>query len=259
MPDDSTLAFLLTNELQQAYQTWDKNQPARTGLHASSVLESDADFCTRQHVLAEQFPAERQQKEQYWKVLAMFANGWSIHKKWQEDILKPTGIVVKHTGDDADGWPLLPVYELDLTHIHPETGIQFSPDAIIEYAGQTMVVEIKGINHEDFQGCVDKPLSAAANHNKSIRSAIPQVNLYLHLLGLQKGIILAEDKNTQDFMLWVWTYDPELAMKPISNAAKVQLYNAIYTQTNGLPARICSSINDSRAKRCPFRDACFRR
>ncbi|HEY5003436.1 MAG TPA: hypothetical protein VII61_09810 [Ktedonobacteraceae bacterium] len=260
MPDDSTLAFLLTNELQQAFQTWDRNQPARTGLHASSVLESDADFCTRQHVLAEQFPDERQQKEQYWKVLAMFANGWSIHKKWQEDLLYPTGMVVLSEVEAHDMWNPVLEAELDRTHIHQETGIQFSPDAIIDFAGQRMVVEIKGINHEDFQGCVDKPLSAAANHNKSIRSAIPQLNLYLHLLGLQKGIILAEDKNTQDFMIWIWTYDPEMSIKPLTRAIEVRTWIKLSDFNAGeLPHRICSSINDSRAKRCPFRDACFRR
>jgi hypothetical protein len=275
--DNNTLLFLLASEIEQAFHTWDAQQPPRTGLHASSVLESDSDFCTRQHVLAEVFPAERQQKEQYWKVLAMFLNGWSIHEKWQKDILFPMGIV-QSTGfnDELE-------FELDLTHIDNTTNIKFSPDAIIEYAGQIMPVEIKGINHDDFAGCPetytrtfknggyayelaqearqgvkDATLEEAMARNKSIRSAVPQLNLYLHLLGLQKGIILAEDKNTQDFMLWVWTYDPQLAVNPVYKSSLVTAANTTYTAIGILPARICKTVNDSRAKRCPFRDACFK-
>ena len=292
--DDTTLAFLLTHELQQAFQTWDKNQPARTGLHASSVLESDADFCTRQHVLAEVFPHERQQKEQFWRVLAMFANGWSIHQKWQWDILQPTGMVdyEEVVDDDPLDLDFVPQsysieYELDRTHIDPVTNIHYSPDAIIEFAGQRMAVEIKGINTLDFrgtpalyerdfsqshlyadgftyklveegrEGVKDATLEEAMARNKSIRSAVPQLNLYLHLLGLEKGIILAEDKNTQDFMIWVWTYDPEMAKKPISRAAQVETARIHYHVADELPEGICKTVNDSRAKRCPFRDACF--
>jgi len=184
-----------------------------------------------------------------------------------------------------------------VTHIDPATGIHFSPDAIIKFAGLTLPIEIKGINHDDFAGCeelyrrvppdhtgtsmanllgtyekaqdkrsgiVGATLTEAMERNKSIRGAVPQLNLYMHLLGLteppnNKGIILVEDKNTQDFMLWVHTYDPEMVKKPIGKAASVQLYTAIYKQTNGLPARICNTRNDARAKRCPFRDACFNR
>ncbi|SRR6266496_409553 len=285
--EDSTLAFLLTHELQQAFVQWDAQQPAREGLHASSVLESDSDFCTREHILADTCPGERQQKEQFWKVLAMFVHGWAIHKKWQEDLLLPTGLVVC---SDEDG----KLWEIDVTHIDPATGIHFSPDAIIKFAGLTLPLEIKGINHDDFAGCeelyrpivtklafdvrsvsyekaqdkrsgiVGATLTEAMERNKSIRGAVPQLNLYLHLLGLieppnNKGIILVEDKNTQDFMLWVHTYDPEMALEPVYKAHKVQVKIQHFHETGTLPSRICNTRNDARAKRCPFRDACFNR
>src|ERR1019366_1786790 len=183
-------------------------------------------------------------------------------------------------------------YELDLTHIDDTTGIHFSPDAIINFAGQTMPVEIKGMNHDDFAGCeelyrkVYRPVGAhdpgaiafhyeeaqearpglvgatleeAMARNKSIRSAVPQLNLYLHLLGLQKGIILAEDENTQDFMVWIHTFDPALVEKPLMRALDVRTWIKLSDLNAGeLPARICKTVNDSRAKRCPFRDACFK-
>lgn len=253
--DDQVLLFLLTSEIEQAYHTWDAEQPARTGLHASSVLESDKDFCVRQHVLAEHYPDERQVKVQYFPSLQKFVHGWAIHKKLQEEIFKRTGRVIKHlTGD----------YELDLTHLDHETQIMFSPDAIIKYGDLTIPIEIKGINTEDFQQCAGATLTEAAAHNKSIRSAIPQINLYLHLLGLteapnNKGIIFAEDKNTQAFAMWVHTYDARLAEQPVDRAMHVKFMNSVHKQDGSLPDKICSSITDSRAKRCPFCSACFTR
>lgn len=278
--DDSTLAFLLTHELQQAFQRWDASMPARTGLHAYSLLESESDWCTRQHVLAHIAPEQRQQKDQHWRVLAMFLNGWTIHRKWQHELLKRSGIVaigIDHHGTQD--------FELDLTH--NEQGIRFSPDAIIKYGGQVMPVEIKGINTLDFQGCPDlyervfapkgsaytyeyklvqeaRPglvgatLAEAMHRNKSIRTAVPQLNLYLHLLKLEKGIILVEDKNTQDFLLWVHTYDPDLVTLPLARAVDVQMSTIVARDRQELPERICKTVNDSRAKRCPFRGKCFK-
>lgn len=296
-PDDTTLAFLLTHEFQQAFYAWDAAQPARDGLHASSAHEPDAEWCTRQHVLADAFPAERQTKEQYLPSLQKFLHGWQIHGKWQYKLLEPTGLVVTYREEvaadeeyeaDVEIGP-----ELDHTHIDAESGIHFSPDAIIQYAGLTLPIEIKGINHEDYAGqeelyrvtvknngmldmiayekaqekrpgIVGATLAEAAERNKSIRSAIPQLNLYLRLLGLteppnNRGIILVEDKNTQDFCMWVYTYDPELVEKPLLRAKAVAYMAEEYKQNGTLPPRRCATRNESRAKRCPFRDACFSR
>src|SRR6266487_2250911 len=282
--DNTTLAFLLTHEFNQAFYAWDAALPPRDGLHASSVLESDADFCVRQHVLADSFLDERQQKEQYLSALQKFLHGWQIHEKWQYKLLKSTGLVLwNHSMGE---------YELDLTHIDPESDIKYSPDAIIEYAGFVMPVEIKGINHEDYAGqqelyrrvppdhvgtsmanllgtyekahdkrpgIVGATLQEAMGRNKSIRSAYPQVQLYMHLLGLQKGVILVENKNTQDFILWIVDYDASVVTKPLARAKDVKEANQEYYDLGILPERICATRNDARAKRCPFRDACFNR
>ncbi len=273
--DNRTLLYLLKQQFDRSFRDWDKNQPARTGLHASSVLESESDFCTRQHVLAEKFPQTRQAKDQYLPSLQKFVNGWALHKKWQEDLIGPSGLV-KYS-EDPDG------LELDLTHIDFETGIHFSPDIILSFAGFTIPVEIKGINTLDFQGCpnlylesgqlyeearpgiVGAMLTEAAARNKSIRSAIPQINLYLHLLGLtmppnNRGIILVEDKNTQEYELFVHEYDPQLAILPVQRAFDVRTSNEYFDFNDGmLPERnsLCTSINSARAKRCPFRTKCF--
>ncbi len=202
-------------------------------------------------------------------------NGWAIHTKWQEDLLEGTGLVLYNK---YEGMP-----ELDLTHIDEETGIHYSPDVILQFGPYVIPVEIKGINTEDFKGNPDlyledgtlyreaRPgiigatLQDASARNKSIRSAIPQLNLYLHLLGLttppnDRGIILVEDKNTQQYELFVHEYDPEISIPARKNAESVQVMLEHFDFTDGaLPDRICGSIYDARAKRCPFRDTCFKR
>jgi len=279
--DNTTLVFLLTHEFNQAFYAWDAALPPRDGLHASSVLESDADFCVRQHVLAGSFPDERQQKEQYLSALQKFVDGCAKHKKWQFDLLKLTGLVAVNKHGQL---------ELDLTHVDPDTGIKYSPDVVLaEFAGFVMPIEIKGINHEDYAGCeelykrvmhqyddgsyvfkyekaqdrrpgiVGASLQEAMERNKSIRSAYPQVQLYMHLLGLSKGVILIEDKNTQDFTMWIVDYDASIITKPLAHAEDVKEANQEYYDMGLLPQRICQARNDSRAKRCPFADACFKR
>src|SRR6266516_1225138 len=167
--DNTTLAFLLTHEFNQAFYAWDAALPPRDGLHASSVLESDADFCVRQHVLADSFPDERQQKEQYLSALQKFLHGWQIHEKWQYKLLKSTGLVPwNHSMEE---------YELDLTHIDPESDIKYSPDAIIEYAGFVMPIEIKGINTLDYQGCPDL-YTISSERDPLTMDSIPAHTLY---------------------------------------------------------------------------------
>ena len=120
------------------------------------------------------------------------------------------------------------------------------------------VVEIKGINHDDFVLLSDD-LQASMKLNKSIRTAVPQANLYMHLLELQKAIILVEDKSTQDFRLWVTDYDREAAQPYAQRADKVRGKLILYRANGGLPARICHAVSDMRAARCPMRTVCFER
>lgn len=261
-----TLTFLLQHELQQALVSWQRRAPARTGLHAYSLLDSDKEWCLRQHVLSEQFPDQREPEQSFWHSAAYLAHGWAIHEKWQHKLLRPTGLVRQH---------LTGAYELDLTHWDHDRDIYFSPDVILAYAGINIPVEIKGINHDDYAGhpayydasgkllaeakpgIVGKSLTEAAKLNKSIHTAIPQVNLYLHLLQLPMGIILVEDKNTQDFTLFAWEYDRELAAPMAHRASEVKARNEIYREHGRLPKRVCASGSDARAKRCPFSGVCF--
>ncbi len=243
--DNTTLAFLLTHEFNQAFYAWDAALPPRDGLHASSVLESDADFCVRQHVLADSFLDERQQKEQYLSALQKFLHGWQIHEKWQYKLLKSTGLVLwNHSMGE---------YELGQEELYRRV----PPDHVGTSMANLLGTYEKA--HDKRPGIVGATLQEAMGRNKSIRSAYPQVQLYMHLLGLQKGVILVENKNTQDFILWIVDYDASVVTKPLARAKDVKEANQEYYDLGILPERICATRNDARAKRCPFRDACFNR
>ena len=51
-------AELLQLHFQQMLVAWGSNQPPRNGLHASSLLVSDNEWCTRRYVLADLFQDE---------------------------------------------------------------------------------------------------------------------------------------------------------------------------------------------------------
>src|SRR5262249_45094539 len=131
-------------------------------------------WCVRQHVLAAVAGEKREAPILGWRTNAIFLHGWRIHERWQ-DLFQHSGLVVM-SGDQA---------ELDLTHYDEDRGIYFSPDAIIEFGGIRYVVEIKGINHDNFVLLSDD-LQESMRVNNSIRTAVPQANLYMHLLELQK-------------------------------------------------------------------------
>jgi len=247
-------AELLTIHFQSLLVKWGATQPLRNGLHASSVLVSDQEWCVREHVLHEIYPdqAVQQQLQTWdWKRSAIFENGWRLHQRWQ-DMFKRFGNVVWNE-DSAE-------LELDLIHYDETRNIYFSPDVILEFAGQRYVVEIKGIKQEAYQEImITGDLETAMDLNETVNKAFYQANLYMHLLGLKRAILLIENKNNQDFKVWVIEYDKELSVKYIQRIYTVK-GNVVNVRTFGLEKlypRICHSRGDQRAKSCPMRDVCF--
>jgi len=259
-------AELLTIHLQNMFVQWGQSAPIRTGLHASSVLVSDAEWCVREHVLHEIYP-EKAEKEfiqlWHWKRQDTFLHGWELHRKWQTLFGRYAGVVLTETykgiayiPNDEVSTELTP--ELDLTHYDETRNVYFSPDALIEFAGQRYVVEIKGIKQEAYQELTDD-LMHAIEVNETVAKARIQANLYMHLLGLKRAILLIENKNDQSFKVWVIEYDKALSVKYIDRIYKVK-GAVINTQTFGLarlPKRICQSRGDARAQYCSMREVCF--
>ena len=234
-----TLSALFEIELQQMLLQEQQDKPLRTGLHASALLIPEEQWCVRRHVLAERFPdrVERIELMQWqWKTHSIFENGWDLHQRWQQVFLNAGIAVFNREMND---------YELDLTHVDQEGMLHFSPDAIIEYGGIQYVVEIKGYNDRTYQQMIAAPHPPEAAHR--------QCNLYMHMLGLKRGFVLVENKNTQDFHVWAVAYDFDMTQLYIDRLYQVKGKLA----TGSMPARKCFSPGDTLARSCPMRKICF--
>jgi len=228
---------------------WGANNPLRTKLHASSLIVSASEWCEREHVLLDAYPEDAEPTEQYSSahLNAIFVHGWSLHEKWQ-NLFKRYGRVVYRGFEPC----------LDLTHYHEQYDLRYSPDAIIEdHQGKWYPVEIKGINHDEYQAACALPLEQAVLHSETVKKARVQVILYMHLLNLQEGLILAEDKNTQQFRVWWLQYDQSLIQEYLDRLSSLADAKKSLATFGTLPERKCGEFDSPRAKRCPMRTLCF--
>jgi len=285
-----TVAALWKQDVFEYFNRWNEDRPMRTGFpHASNILAPDHSFCMRQLVLAAHYPNECERPPtKSWDVLtnARFKNGWKLHEKYQELFLKYGKVV--YFNDN------LTTPELDYSHFDDTRLLWFSPDAILEVEGERMIVEIKGYKSDllfQFLEVLKQVLNLIKGHGiealyHSVKELIQefvsrrssyasfesmdesgdpptdahkQVNLYLHLLELKHGLILVENKNTQELKVWCVEYDKDLVQPYLDRI--YQFKGALLRAENdrGLPARICSSARDRNAEKCLCCQVCFRK
>jgi hypothetical protein len=230
-----TIAALFKLELDAMLLAWEASKPLRTGApHASAILSPKSEWCVRRQVLLarEASQAERPpQKPWTAHQNAVFLNGWHLHEKYQR-LFQQFGTVI--------------VREVEVSHFDEERFLHFTPDAIIEFYGQPFVVEIKGYHTEYFAS-----LDESGNPPQA---AWHQCNLYCHLLNIEYGLVLVEDKNTQQVKIWAIRHNPTLARVYTDRCYAVK--GAIIS--DALPSRVCASCTDRMAEKCPVRFVCFR-
>lgn len=259
--DLSTEAELLRLSFQQMYVEHGRKSEPRTGLHASSLLVPESEWCARKHVLINLFPEQAKTPELHswdWKLQAIFDEGWKLHERWQ-NIFRMYSNVVHEEITDEDGLVAGIEYELDRTHYDETREVYFSPDAILEFGPHRYVVEIKGIKQESFLELTDN-LETAIQVSEVVAKACIQANLYMHFLGLKRAILLIENKNDQSFKVWVIEHDPDL-IKPYRDRWYAVKGNTQVVRNQGmnkLKPRVCASPNSPLAKKCPMREVCFR-
>jgi hypothetical protein len=117
---------------------------------------------------------------------------------------------------------------------------------VIAFAGEHYIVEIKCYHAEHYLSLHTPP-----------KAAVQQANLYMHLFGISLAIVLVENKNTQEFKLWVIHYDPDAVQPYLERISAVKAAQASAAAGQGLPARVCASRWDALAMHCPVRDICF--
>lgn len=206
----------------------------RIGLHASNIIVSDNKWCLRQQVLSLMY--KQLQGEQYSAGLRrIFAEGDAVHEKWQRLLLR-AGYAQPE--------------DLDRTRFNAKYRVSYTPDGIIyvpEFYEGKMVLEIKSVNTYQFQKMGKHP------------SASKQCQFYMMQEGIDKGVVLCEDKNTQDFKLEVYDYQPEVTapfekrLKDVKQAYKeVQSTKRMVTRPADAKGPDCK-----RCHECPMREACY--
>ena len=207
----------------------------RKGLHASNMLVGESEFCLRSQVLSLLYKQNQGEQLQP-SLLRIFEQGNAIHEKWQRLFIRAG----YGTAED-----------MDFTRFNAHYAMSFTPDAVLAipevFDNDWFVVEIKSVNTFQFQRMEKHP------------SAWKQCQWYMHNLGFKHGIVLSEDKNTQDFKIEVYHYDPKLVAPFVERAESIiYYYNRVITE-HKMVARPseAKSPDCKKCKECPLRDACW--
>lgn len=218
----------------------DNLNEVRYGLHASSIIKSDGEFCLRQQVLSLLFEME-QGEELPVKALQIFAAGESIHEKWQT-------MLDKCTGKKGNSIKLI---RNESRSYNEKYELLFTPDSIVEIDGLPYIVEYKSMNTYAFKSAL-----SATNPHPSARK---QIQLYMFLTGIENGIILIEDKNTQDFMTYLVKFNYKEVLPFIDRLNEIKECKKEFLENGILPKRDkrCVSANNDKPKSCNMCAACF--
>ena len=221
----------------------------RIGLHASAMIVGDNSFCIRQQVLSLIY--KQLQGEQLSVGLKrIYEEGNAIHEKWQRLLIR-AGYAKANT--------------LDRTRFDDEYILSFTPDIVCripEFYDGAMVGEIKSVNTYQFKNMTSHP-SAHKQLEFYMMELIKQAKLKGKWNGKDylKGFVLCDDKNTQDFKLFIYDYDPEFVAPYIDRCEEVRHYYDIAISENKLPSKRsdCKSYDCKMADTCPMKDACWNR
>lgn len=206
----------------------------RVGLHASALIVSDNKWCLRQQVLSLLY--KQLQGEQYSVGLKrVFTEGDAVHEKWQR-------LMIRAGYAKAE--------DLDRTRFDSKYRTSYTPDGVIyvpEFYDGKMVLEIKSVNTYQFQKMGRHP------------SAFKQCMFYMAEEGLEKGVVLCEDKNTQDFRLEVYDFDPDVVAVPIQRQKDVKnAYKEVMRTKVMVPRPGDAKGPDcKRCYECNMREACY--
>ena len=221
----------------------------RIGLHASAMITGDKQFCIRQQVLSLIY--KQLQGEQIQVGLKrIFEEGNAIHEKWQRLLIR-AGYAKANT--------------LDHTRFDDEYILSFTPDIVCripEFYDGAMVGEIKSVNTFQFKNMTSHP-SAHKQLEFYMMELIKQAKLKGKWNGKDylKGFVLCDDKNTQDFRLFIYDYDPEFVAPFIERCEEVKYHYQIAINDGKMVGRKkeCDSYTCKLAENCPMKDACWNR
>nr|DAP60008.1 MAG TPA: Exonuclease [Caudoviricetes sp.] len=219
----------------------------RKGLHASAVIVSDDKFCYRQQLLS-LFYKQLQGEQTPIGLKRIFSEGDAIHEKWQRLFIR--GGLCK---------PL----DCDYSRFADEYDLSYTPDIICalpvdmklssvyddSVPKEPYVVEIKSVNTFTFK------------KQKYHASGRKQCQLYMYLTGIHKGIVLCDDKNTQEFKVYKYEYNPSEIAPYIRRLEQIQEYKQRLLKKHKIVSRHtkCIGYNCKMAQSCPMREVCYKK
>lgn len=209
----------------------------RVGLHASSLIASEKDFCLRAQVLS-LFYKQSQGEHYQVSLLRIFEEGNSIHEKWQRLFIR-----AKWANPN----------DLDSTKYNKKYMISYTPDivcSITDYKDSTtMIGEIKSVNTFQFQKMIKHP------------TAYKQLQWYMFLTGIKNGFVLCEDKNTQDIKIEVYQYDKIIVSEFIERAEEIKECFSLIKKhgSKEIPSKPkdCKSSSCKRCSKCNMVLTCW--
>lgn len=131
------------------------------------------------------------------RVLRILDNGTSMHSRYEllfaeMGILLASEVKISEESEDKAIAEFCRKY-----HISGRT------DAIIRVDDEVYIVELKSASNNSF--------SRIRDSGEPKKEHYQQIQLYMHILGIHRGIILMENKDTQEIWEFPVHYDPEMA------------------------------------------------
>lgn len=202
----------------------------RKGLHASAIIVSDDKFCVRQQLLS-LFYKQKQGEQVPIGLKRIFSEGDAIHEKWQRLFIRGGYAKPK---------------DCDYTRFNKQFELSYTPDILATIDGEQFVVEIKSVNTFQFKKMKSHP------------SGKRQCFLYMYLTGIKKGMVLCEDKNTQDFKVFLYDFDyaevqPYIARLELIQQLKQRLKHGKIVKRQ----EHCTGYQCKMAQGCPMQDVCY--
>jgi hypothetical protein len=227
--DGDTRPLLFKSKFEQLIVKDSEMRAERGGLHASSIIAAEDDFCYREHVLS--FFYKKNKVRLPAGLLRIFAAGESIHEKWQR-------LFVKHgLAEEKDIECRKHVEKFDL---------YMTPDAKIKVGDKKVIVEIKSMSTWQFQKVNTHP------------SGAKQCRFYLYFhQDFDYGIVLMEDKNNQDIKVQIIERDDEQVEPFIERLILIKRHKKVFEKDKKAPERKCKNADTKRAQGCCMREACF--
>lgn len=225
-------AILIKQRLEKLFLE-NRDNKDRYGLHASSILVPEGEFCYRAKVLSLFFKQD-QGKLLPVKTLKIFQQGEAMHEKWYT-LFRASGIDVA----------------IERTLWLPEYDLSFTIDAIVNILGKEYILDVK--SQSTFQ------FAKAKGHPKGET----QVNFYEWALSKYTGekpldgFVLVDNKDNSEIKILPVKYDPDKAAPYIERLENIQKMKKTFIKEHKAPPRVCKDCDCKMAQKCPMRSACW--